>query len=353
MNLDDVDSVPFPNSIDSTMLSSFASCPMSFYYEFILRRVPSGTSIHLHAGGCYALALEVARRAIYEQGADVHEALNHAFPHFVKAWGTYTEGANEAKDFYNVWGAVCYYLEKAFPPGQDGLEPLMTNGKCAAEFNFALPTSVRHPVTGQLIMLSGRMDLVAREINSGLIVGLDDKTTKSLGASWPYQWGMRGQFYGYTYALREHGIDAGGMVVRGIAIQKTQYNHAEHVMPLSNALLERWWVQINQRIERMVQLWHDMAEIVQVAATNGYGPDVTHSAAMSVWPMSFGDACNSYGGCQYAKELCVSTNPWDYYRDYDFRVWDPLAANPAHDAKPKLLQMEPVHMPDELMRLLS
>ena len=57
--------MPFPSVLDSTIISSFRSCPTRFRLEYIENFKPRSVSIHLHAGAAYAAALEAGRKAFF------------------------------------------------------------------------------------------------------------------------------------------------------------------------------------------------------------------------------------------------------------------------------------------------
>lgn len=322
----------FPPAIDSTMLSCFDACPTKFLYEFVLRKAPVGLSIHLHAGGALASALETIRRLFYRDKLPVEQCLKVAFREYVLNWGDFDVPDGQYKDFVNMWAAIEAYL-KEYPLATDYFQPyMMANGEPAVEFKFAIPTDIKHPVSGDPILFAGRADLLAQNEPSSCYV-LDEKTTKAMGSSWQYQWDMRGQFYGYTFAARRMGHPCAGALVRGIAIQQTQFQFQEKVLFFTDTQLERWWKNANKKILRMVEMFERAKS------------STTHNGIHSSFDMSFGDACSSYGGCQYT-DLCVKDEPWKLYNDYETRVWDPLDPNPTKNSENRLKGMEEISFRD-------
>jgi len=346
----------FPLSVDSTILSSFTSCPRKFYYEFLLKRVPEGKSIDLHAGGCFALGLEIARNAFYVENLTQDEAIARAWVHMVKEWGEYTEPEDHPKSFLNMFGALCHYFD-TYPMENDHFQPITIAGnRKAIEFTFAIPTAVRHPDTGEPILYSGRCDMVVedREGEGGVIFALDDKTTKAMNANWADQWAMRGQFYGYVYACRAQGINAIGAVVRGISILKGSYKTAEATILFSDEQIEKWWLMINTKILRMVQAYSKYKELLACFEEEHLTqqPELTHIVAAAPWEMSYGDGCMAYfRPCSFTP-LCTSSEPWEIYSDWDNRVWDPLAKDPTGKSEDRFLAAGPLELPDELHALL-
>lgn len=306
----------FPHNVDSTMLSSYSSCPQKFFQEFILARVPIGRSIHLHAGGCVASAMENIRNWFYRDGLPLEECLERAFQKFVFDWGMVEPPDKEYKDFVNCWMVVEEYF-RHYHPAADYFQPFMkTDGSPAVEFRFAIPTEVMHPETGDPILYSGRLDLLSEPHDTpGQVWAVDEKTTKSVGAQWHKQWDLRGQFIGYVYAARVLGFNCIGAVARGMAIYQTKFDFPEKPVLIPDYLLRRWWDETNFKIGRMVYNYRVTIEQTDMESLH------------NSWSRSYGDACTSYGQCGFVP-LCTSQHPWSIYKDWETRVWNPLEKDP-------------------------
>ena len=294
----------FPNNLDSTMMAAFDSCEQKFYQEYCLRLAPHATSPDLHAGGAFAYGCEVMRKAIYIDKLPYLQSLTAAVNAFTLFWGMVEDPVDERnpKTFANSLGALWDYFN-VYKPDDDPIQPVVgENSMPAVEFSFAIPMRVAHPETGDPILYAGRFDMLG--VYNGMVCVLDEKTTKSLSTNWATQWAMRGQFMGYCFAAQQYGYDCSTAVVRGIAIQKTQYKHLQAIVQFNKFHINRWWDQINLRAQRMADCWKN-----------------------NDWRLSFGDGCASYGGCMYM-ELCISANPTTWYSDYEERLWDPLKRNP-------------------------
>ncbi len=297
---------PFPSLVDSSMLATYDSCSRKFFWQYMLHLAPHALSPDLVAGGAFAHALEIARRALWVDNLSLDEALRCATLDFIKQWGDYEPPENHPKSFINTLGALYDYFRE-YPPNDDPVKPyIMSNGKPAVEFTFAVPTSVLHPVTNEPILYCGRFDLLGYYNDTMFII--DEKTTKALGTYWLAQWEMRGQFMGYCWAAQQYGFPVNNALIRGIAIQKTQYKHLQSINTYPNWQLEQWHTQMERKIKRMVQMWE-----------LGEGLDDHYFA----WDMSYGDACGSYGGCQYTC-LCTSPNPSTWFSEFEERIWNPL-----------------------------
>lgn len=290
----------FPEAIDSSMLAAYADCPTRFHYSYIdnWKLKGSGKSIHLHAGGCYAKGLEIARSAYYNDGISPGGALVQGLEGMRAAWGDYEVPKDTPKTLDRMLGALEFYFDN-YPLDTDAARIANLAGRNAIEFSFAIPIPVLHPTTGNPIILCGRCDAIA-EYAKGLYA-MDEKTTSSLGASWGKQWDLRGQFTGYAWAMRELGLKPAGSIVRGISILKTMYGAAEAIVPQPDWKITRWYKEALGRIEAMKRDY-----------------------AAGEWTFNLGESCNHYGGCAF-KQPCMSPTPHVWLNTYyEKEEWLPL-----------------------------
>jgi hypothetical protein len=309
-----------PEFIDSTMMSCFRACPRRFYYEFILGLRPTGLSVDLHAGGCFATALERFYKAIYIEGADNQVALQRALGAFLTTWGDFEPVKDTPKTRDRVWEAVEEYF-KQWSPATDPVQPFRNaDGAPAMEFTFGIPLEPTqdtentlinnvpahgfplHPVTRQPFIYAGRFDMLG--VKNGRTRWRDEKTTTSIGAAWAEQWDLRSQFLGYTWALQQSGIKCDGGIVRGIGILKTKITLAEAEKIYSDALIARWLEQLRRDLWRLCRSWND-----------------------HYWDFNLADACTTYGGCAF-RLPCSSEAPERWYAGYNVKRWNPTQKNP-------------------------
>lgn len=290
--------------VDSTMMSAFRSCPRKFYHEFILGLRPKSTSIHLHAGGAFAKALETFYDAVHNQQLTVNDALKVSFIDFKTSWGNdhldYNEGP---KSFDNVWSAVQSYVA-FYPPQTDHLQPYKSDdGKATTEFSFAIPLDFpgfpRHPVTNDPFVYVGRFDML------GVLYGKtpcvkDDKTASQAGPSWASQWDLRSQFLGYVWACQQCGIPLETVVIRGVVLLKREIKHVEAIKTYPKYLIDRWFEQLKHDLNRLVNCWN-----------SGY------------FDYNFGESCNAYGNCIFTS-VCQSAQEHLWMAEYKVERWNPL-----------------------------
>jgi len=298
--------IPFPVAIDSSMRSSFVSCPRQFYWAHMRHQVPINPSVHLHAGGAFAKGLEVARIGYYFGGLSAKEAVGRGAVALTLAYGDFVPtDPYSGKTWDGMLGAYDAYFNQ-FPLETDPLRPVNTGANTGAvEFSFAIPIpGTKHPQTGDPILYTGRFDMLG-EMDKQIFV-VDEKTTSRLGASWAKQWDLRAQFTGYIWACHEYGYAAKGALIRGVSILKTGYGTAQAITYRPEWKIHAWMYSLRQDIDRMIRIWEET------------------DATYSWWPQSLDSACTSYGECAYTT-LCNSPTPDEWvpvhYREH---VWSPV-----------------------------
>lgn len=286
-----------PLHIDSSMLSTLGACQRKYLWSYIHNLRAPGVSIHLTAGGAIAAGLDAARKSLFA-GSSYDEAIYHAFVAFSKAWGNAPMFWGEGKSFSNSFEALELYLS-TYPPLTDIIQPVrIGDNKPATEFTFAIPLPVAH-ISGDPYIFTGRFDMLGIYNNERMVI-VDEKTTSSLGASWANQWKLRGQFMGYIWACQQLGYKVDTVFVRGIGLLKTQVNFLTALEQFPQWMIERWFTETCNKLHTLNWI-------------------ATHNE----WRYSFGDACTSYGGCQY-NTLCMANQPEQWMSQYAVEVWDPL-----------------------------
>jgi len=319
----------FPHTLDSTILSSFRSCPQKAYRTYVQHWKPQSESVHLIAGGAFAKGIEIARKAFFcgevvepvvtyrpdpETGLELRHvewketttslgdrqlAEELGIAGLMAAYGDFECPSDSAKSLERTAGALAFYFDN-YPLGEDGMEPITVGDKRGIEYSFAHPLPVNHPVTGDPILYTGRSDMIAHYMGGTYIV--DEKTTSQLGASWPRQWEMRAQFSGYSWAALQDGIKTDGAIVRGVSILKTKYDTLQAMTYRGDWEIDRWLEQTVRDTQRMIQCWKD-----------GW------------WDYSMDSGCAEYGGCSLL-QICKSKEPEGWLSSYfEQKVWDPLA----------------------------
>lgn len=291
---------PFPSVISNSIRSTFKSCHREAYNKYFLKRIPVIPSIHLHAGGAFAKGMEATRQAYFVAGLSDTDALLKGTSVLLDSYGDLPEDDTVVKTAERMAGALQYYFT-IFPLETDFIKPHVgADGKPMIETSFAIPLPISHPQTGDPLLYAGRFDMVGD--NAGSIFIVDEKTTNALGPTWGARYDNSGQFTGYVYAMQQYGLPIGGIMIRGIAILKEKYNHAQHIMYRPQHVIDRWYKQLLVDTADMIRCWE-----------SGY------------WDYDFADACGSFGGCDF-RTVCTMNDPDDWLQGSNFmhNPYDPL-----------------------------
>jgi hypothetical protein len=298
--------VSFPERVDSTALSAARLCSRQWYWNWLRHMEPKASSIHLVAGGAYARGLEVARRLFYTGDPrfylNIDACLPYAWRAAVDHWGFFEANPEENKQLWRILEAIDLYFRE-FPPASDHVQPMRWgSGKPAIEFTFAFPLQgTVHPVTGNPILYTGRLDMIG-ERSPGSLWLVDDKTCSQLGAQWAYQWDLRSQFLGYMSAISDAvRKPVEGCLVRGMCFRKHGYETAEKLVHFHQWQAEEWLDGTTRLVQRLID---------------------EHQQGR--YDKAYSDACNMYGGCNF-RDLCTHRDPEAWVNaDYQQFTWDPL-----------------------------
>lgn len=283
----------FPTSISPTQRSAFVMCPQQWFWRYCAGIRPGGRSIHLGAGDAFAKGLEAARRAFYVNNTSPREALDCGLDALEKIYlSEEMQGDAPAKSLAGMSGALHYYFD-VWPLGRDHFIPATFGPERGVEYTFSVPLDIAHPDTGDPILFGGRIDMVARYKQDGVIWVVDDKTSGGLGPQWRNQWKLDSQITAYVWAAQQFGYPAAGAVIRGVGILKTMYKSDEVMEPRGEGFLKRWEEQLKRDINDMVDTYLQ-AKIQGLTLTPRRALDKA--------------ICGAYSGCPYM-QACLSDDP--------------------------------------------
>lgn len=298
----------FPEYIDNTMVKDFMRCPQFFFRKHVqgLQTPETELSIGLHFGGCFAAAIEAARKQFYVEGQDAYKAHDIAQATASHKWHEKAYAIpimRTSKTFPNLQDAITRYLE-VWPLGEDGLTPIDDG----IEYQFQIPLGINHPATGKELAYVGRMDMLARDGEGNLVV-VDEKTASQFSNAWVAQWDMDTQMSGYLYAAnRLEGFILESIPranIRGVGISSKGIDTTMVPVYRSEWHLADWWRGVRLIVMRMLNFF-DM------------------SLGGRMWPKHAGNACVSYARpCEYTR-MCSSPNSDAFYDSYVVKRWNPL-----------------------------
>lgn len=290
---------PFPSLLDSSMLATFKSCPAKFQMQYVDNWKSKGKSVHLHAGGAFAHGMEATRRSFYELHDDKETAVAKGLGALLEFYGNFDCPPESAKSAVRMAGAFESYWDEYSLNHEDFTPISYAGGKRGIEFSFSHALPILRPDTGEPIVYCGRMDAIVSYLGGRFIC--DEKTTTQLGDSWAKQWPLRSQFTGYSWGCRESKLKVDGVVVRGVAVLKTMYKHAQDISYRSDRQIDEWYVELLSWVE-----------------------DIVHCYKTGVWKHNFDHACAEYGSCAFMN-VCMSEEKEKWLDTaFEKKVWNPL-----------------------------
>jgi hypothetical protein len=305
----------FPPVIDATMRSAFVLCPHHFFRRHCQGLTHDAPSIHLHFGACLARGFEVTRRA-HCAGLPQSAAVVDGATALMSEWGVFDcepRTRTEAnKTLENCLLALSDYF-KEWPLATDPIQIHIHDDKPCIEFSGAWPIpGAIHPDTGEPILYAGRFDMIGDMGNA--VVGLDDKTTSSIGQNWRDQWKLRGQFSGYTWLANNYGLPINAFAIRGIQILQNSTKCEMALAPRPKWMVQQWLEQLCRDVNRMLEYW-----------------DIYQTSQLS-FDQNFDSGCFSYmRPCEHM-DLCTSEHPERWEGSYTVKHWNPLAREAQIDA---------------------
>lgn len=327
--------VKFPKILDNTIVSGWETCPAKAFMSYFLHLKPKGTRVHLHAGKCFAKALEVYRLNYFvPTSPNYHkpeESMLEGLRALIKDWGYDEEVDREFehtnKTFDRIVELYLGYFTR-FGYKTDPMKPAFFNGIPMIESNFTLQLDLNHPDTGDPLLFHGRYDMLI-DYHSGIFV-YDDKTCSQLGKMWADKWATRSQFTGYCYGARANGYPVIGAVVRGSCVYKNDVGYAESISYRKGWELDKWWEDLHHSAHNMIETYGQLRN--KIEDQKGKKTPINPIQLTRNVPARgmFSEACQAYGGCEFLP-LCKSEFPQRWLSDFAVDIWDPT--NPDKEEK--------------------
>jgi len=295
----------FPLYIDNTIMKDWRRCP-----QYFMRRHCQGLqvnenelSIDLHFGAAFAKGIETGRKEFFWNCASSSMAAEAGIEAALKAYGNRMPPPKSAKTRDNLIDAICGYFRQ-WPLDEDNLVPV-ENG---VEYEFKVTLPVLHPITDKFLVYCGRMDMLARDRDTGAIVVVDEKTASRFTDSWFSKWDMDTQLTGYLYVASAFGTDdlpPQGQI-RGIGISNLGPTFVRTAIHRTKHAIDLWWMQLVRDLKEMRNAFKDLVNME------------------SNFAYRMGESCYTYQRpCEYTR-LCTSPNPDAFLDQYEVRFWNPV-----------------------------
>lgn len=254
----------FPINFSHTMLSDLWTCEFKWYRAHVQRLTGVNRSGDLIAGGLFAKACEITRKAYFNDGLDEETAIDLGYTSILVGEDTKDElKTNERMAF------VFKQYFKKFRMDSSLIPCRLADGTHAIEYTFQLDTGIAHPeIPDQNIIFKGKLDGLYERLYMGKVTNIyivDEKTTKTVRrvkgakgklvdfAAEEDQYRMDGQFIGYHWAARQLGVKTNKSLIRRVPIGTEFETAFELEIPVTSVMLSRWESSTFSKIGELIE----------------------------------------------------------------------------------------------------
>jgi len=292
----------FPLTLSNSSLASFISCELKGFRAHIQHLKSPVSSPDLLAGGSFAKACELARKAFYNEGKTQEEAIQLGEEYILNSESV----EHPIKTNERIATVFRKYIEDF--PFTGGFKPCtLPDGSHAIEFRFEVDTGIPHPdLPDRNIMFTGLLDGLYERIVDGKVVDryvLDEKTTSRISRipgtkvvdleKEADNFRASGQLIGYAFAAENLGIDITSALIRRVPILKNHEPAYELEIPITTFMKEQWAVATFTRIQELVDKYKAFKESGEIYPHSKFLP--TYSGSCN----SYNRVCNFMAGCLY------------------------------------------------------
>lgn len=303
--------IMFPLSFSNSSLSSFNTCSLKGFRSSIQKLVGNNTaSGHLLAGGAFASACEMARKAYYVDKLSQEEAIDLG----VELILTSPDTGHAIKTNERVAFTFKKYIQEF--PFVDSFRPCeLEDGSFAIEYSFSLDTGIPHPdLPDRNIMYTGILDGLYEKVIDGEVISrfvLDEKTTGSVfrvkgskNAAYPNGlvdldkelnlFKTSSQMIGYAFAANAFGIEIDSALIRRSPILTKHEPAYELKIPITPFMKEMWAISTFEFIAELSErytYYRDKIKGTKVFPHTVFYPTYSNSCN------AYGEECKYMAGC--------------------------------------------------------
>jgi len=275
---------------------------MKFFRSNIQHLKSSLTNPDLLAGGAFANACELARKAYYNEGLSEEEAIELGEEFIL----TSPDTGHSIKTNERVALTFKKYI-KSFPFTKEFKPCVLADGSHAIEYFFSLDTGIKHPdLPDRNIKYTGLLDGFYEKSVNGEVIGryvLDEKTTSRVSRVKGTKevdlereadiFRASSQLIGYSVAAqRLNNIKITSGLIRRVPIMVKHEPAYELDIPITQFMRDQWEVATYERIRELVERYIYYRDNVK---------DNSSMFPHSVFYPSYGSSCNAYMKmCGYA-----------------------------------------------------
>lgn len=300
----------FPLVLSNTDLSLWSECELKWYRSRCQNYRKEGFNIDLSAGGQFAKGLETVRKMYYNDQVSSAEAVEAGYYSVVEGLHAEMKACNADTDVLKsperMGQALKDYFNYFRLENEDVIPAQLEDGSHAIEHKMTVELPIKHPELEANLIFKGKLDMFAKSMGRTYIV--DEKTTKAITANTADLLATSGQFLGYAWLAREHGIVVSGAKIRKIAIQVKGNKVEEFEIPITDYQIDMWYQATLAKVRLMVKLYIDSMSGTDFRAC--FHPDFQHGCTSFFRPCQYQDGCKSKFG-----ENFIESN-------FQQKVWD-------------------------------
>lgn len=270
------------NILDSSKLKEFMDCPRKYFFHYVLGWQPDKPNNHLEFGTAWHAALEHLALKGYTE-LELKEAFKLFLLSYREHFPPESDGDMAPKDPGNAATALWQYANIY---NKNNYEVLYT------EISFKVP------IDDEGTELTGRIDRIYRDKETGKVYAMDHKTSKKVDKLWEEQWDLDQQMGTYYHAMLccTNPEDFGGVVVDGSFFKKGGNEFKQKVVKKIMEMSDAWLSDTKYWVGNL------KAEFVKLAA------DSQEQPKMRSFPRN-PQSCTKYFGCEYRHLCSVWPNP--------------------------------------------
>lgn len=240
----------FPLIISDTDLTLWSECELRWFRARCQCLTRTEFNVDLTAGGAFASGMESVRKAYYNDKLPAREAIDLGKATILTLMHSQNVSDDELKSPERMAFALEKYF-KEFPLEDEDIIPAqLEDGSFAIEHKLTAELPILHPVYKIPLIFKGKLDLLAQRMNRLTLV--DEKTTKQISSNLDSLLATEGQFIGYAWLARQHGITISAAEIRKIAIQKTDIKFKAFDVPITDFMIGAWEQAFLTKVKNMV-----------------------------------------------------------------------------------------------------
>lgn len=308
----------FPTHFSQSVLSDVNRCEVYFFRRWCQKFV-GGKNSDLIAGGLFASACEITRKAFYHDEKDIDEAIELGYNSILTGIDT----GDQLKSNDRMAFLFKKYFQK-YPLDRSWTPILLSDGSYSIEYEFEFDLGIPHPdFPDRNIHYSGKLDLLGeKRLAGGRVINaiLDEKTTKSVKrvegtklidlAKEEESYKASGQVIDYGWACKQIGIEVERAFIRRIPV-------ATNYEPAFELEIEITSFMIENRSKSMMNKIAELAERYKYYKKNG--------DLFSAFNPNYDISCNAFNrSCGY-KVGCINKDGEEIIANsYPQQVIDPF-----------------------------